>query len=179
MSIVASRYGVAFAEVVADTDLDPLFVDSQLDDFAMAWHEGGDLREIMETPGFPVEQKLAVLDKLNTRLQMPAQVRNFIAVLISNDRLHIFDEVLAAYRVERDRRQGVREVEVVTARKLEDGERQELEGHVAELAGSRIRARFEEDSALIGGAIVKIGSTVYDGSVRGRLDRLREQLVSN
>jgi F-type H+-transporting ATPase subunit delta len=179
MSIVATRYGRALADVVGDTHLDPLFVDSQLDDFAAAWHESADLREIMETPGFPVGQKLEILDKLNSRLEMSQQVRNFIAVLISNDRLHLFDEVLAAYRVERDRRQGVQEVEVVTARKLEDGERQELEGHVAEMAGSRIHARFEEDSALLGGAVIKIGSTVYDGSIRGRLDRLKEQLVSN
>ncbi|HEY0796620.1 MAG TPA: ATP synthase F1 subunit delta [Acidisarcina sp.] len=179
MSIVATRYGRALADVVADTPLDPLFVDAQLDDFAAAWHDSADLREIMENPSFPTNQKLAILDKLNSRLQMSAQVRNFIAVLISNDRLVIFDDVLAAYRVERDRRQGVQEVEVVSARKLEEAERQELEGHVAELAGSRIHANFEEDGTLLGGAVIKIGSTVYDGSVRGRLDRLREQLVSN
>jgi F-type H+-transporting ATPase subunit delta len=179
MSIVAARYGVALAEVVADKNLDPFFVDAQLDDFAAAWHEGRDLREIMEDPGFPVEQKLAILDKLNTRLQMSPQIRNFIAVLISNDRLPLFDEVLAAYRVERDRRQGVQEVNVVTARELDDAERQQLEAHVAELAGSKIHASFNEDAALLGGAVIKIGSTVYDGSVRGRLDRLKEQLVSN
>lgn len=179
MSIVATRYGLALAEVVADKNLDPLFVDLQLDDFAAAWHEASDLREIMEDPGFPVQQKLAILDKLNTRLQMSPQVRNFIAVLISNDRLPLFDEVLAAYRVERDRRQGVQEVNVVTARELDDAERQELQGHIAELAGSKIHASFSQDAALLGGAVIKIGSTVYDGSVRGRLDRLKEQLVSN
>jgi F-type H+-transporting ATPase subunit delta len=179
MSIVATRYGSAFADVVTDTGLDPLFVDSQLDDFASAWHESPELREIMENPGFPTAQKLAILDKLNTRLLMSVQVRNFIAVLISNDRLMIFDDVLAAYRAEWDVRQGIQEVEVTTARKLEDAERQELEGHVADLAGTRIHASFEEDSALLGGAVIKIGSTVYDGSVRGRLDRLKEQLVSN
>lgn len=179
MSIVASRYGRAFADVVADTGLDPLFVDAELDDFAAAWHDGRDLREIMENPGFPTVQKLAILDKLNSHLHMSVQTRNFIAVLVSNDRIGLFDEVLVAYRVERDRRQGVQEVEVVTARKLEDAERQELEGHVAELAGSRIHASFEQDTALLGGAVIKIGSTVYDGSVRGRLDRLKEQLVSN
>ena len=179
MSIVASRYGRAFADVVADKGLDPLFVDAQLDDFASAWHESADLREIMENPSFPADRKLAILDKLNAQLGMSIEVRNLIAVLVHNDRLPIFDEVLAAYRVERDLRQGVREVEVVSARRLEDTERRELEGHVAELAGSRIHASFEEDSALIGGAVIKIGSMVYDGSVRGRLDRLREQLVSN
>ena len=179
MSIVASRYGRAFADVVASANLDPFFVDMQLDDFAAAWHESSDLREIMENPGFPTAQKLAILDKLNAKLGMSPQARNFIAVLIDNDRLVQFDEILAAYRGERDQRQGVREVEVVTARKLEDEERQELEHHVATLAGSKVHARFDEDSALLGGAIVKIGSTVYDGSVRGRLDRLREQLVAN
>ncbi|HEY0758179.1 MAG TPA: ATP synthase F1 subunit delta [Acidisarcina sp.] len=179
MSIVASRYGLAFADVVADKGLDPLFVDAQLDDFADAWHESADLREIMENPSFATEQKVAILDRLNSRLGVSREIRNFLAVLVTNDRLGIFDEVLAAYRAERDRRQGVRDVEVTSARKLEEDERQELEAHVAELAGSRVHASFCEDGALIGGAIVRIGSTVYDGSVRGRLERLREQLTAN
>lgn len=179
MSIVAARYGRAFAEVVASTGLDPLYVDAHLDDFAEAWHDSAGLRDIMQDPAFASEQKLAVLDKLNIRLQMSPQVRNLIAVLISNDRLSLFDDVLAEYRIERDRRQGVQEVEVTTARNLDDAERRELEGQVQGMAGSRIHANFQQDIGLIGGVIVKIGSTVYDGSVRGRLDRLKEQLVQH
>jgi F-type H+-transporting ATPase subunit delta len=68
---------------------------------------------------------------------------------------------------------------VVTARPLEEQERAQLQGQVAELAGNRVNATFREDKSLIGGAIVRIGSTIYDGSVRGRLERLKERLASS
>jgi F-type H+-transporting ATPase subunit delta len=67
----------------------------------------------------------------------------------------------------------------VTARPLADQERATLKGRVAALAGNKVNATFREDKSLIGGAIVRIGSTIYDGSVRGRLERLKERLVSS
>jgi F-type H+-transporting ATPase subunit delta len=67
---------------------------------------------------------------------------------------------------------------ITTARKLDDQERREIESQAAEIAGSQIRATFQEDSTLVGGVVLRIGSTVYDGSVRGRLQRLKEQLIA-
>ena len=78
-----------------------------------------------------------------------------------------------------NRRLSISDAEVVTARPLEDQERAKLEGQVSALAGNRVNATFREDKSLIGGAIVRIGSTIYDGSVRGRLERLKERLVSS
>ena len=177
MPAFAARYATALAEVVVEEKLDPGPISSQLGDFAAAWHESRDLREIFLDPSYPVAQKVAVLDKLNTRLELSGPVRNFIAVLISHDRMGGFDEVVADYRREIDRRLGISEVTVTTARPLEDDERKELELHAATLAGGRVNAHFSEDGALIGGVVLRIGSTVYDGSVRGRLDRLKQQLA--
>ena len=78
-----------------------------------------------------------------------------------------------------NRRLSISDAEVVTARLLQDQERAKLEREVAELAGTRVNAAFRQDKSLIGGAIVRIGSTIYDGSVRGRLERLKERLVAN
>jgi F-type H+-transporting ATPase subunit delta len=79
-----------------------------------------------------------------------------------------------------NRRLSISDAEVVTARPLEDQERAKLEGQVSVLAGNnRVNATFREDKSLIGGAIVRIGSTIYDGSIRGRLERLKERLVSS
>jgi len=178
MSFV-SRYANALADVVFESHLKPDAVIAQLDDFGVAWHESADLREIFLDPSFPVEQKVAILDKLNARLEMGPQVRNFIAVLINHDRLHAFDEVLADFRHELNRRLGIAEVAVTTARKLNEAERSELETQVANMLKSRINAVFHQDPSLVGGAIVRVGSTVYDGSVRGRLDRLKEQLAAS
>ncbi len=178
MASFASRYSRAFADVIFEAKLDAKSVRRQLDDFAAAWHESRELREFLTDPSFPVDQKVSLLDKLNATLQMAKETRNFIAVLIRNDRIGGLDDVLTDLRRELNLRLGISEAKVISARKLDDGERRDLEKQIGTLTGGTVEARYEEDSALLGGAVVQVGSTVYDGSVRGRLDRLREELIS-
>lgn len=178
MPASGAPYARALADVAAEAHLDPVQIESQLGDFAAAWHESAGLREIFLDPSFPLDGKIAILDKLNARLEMMRQVRNFIAVLINHDRLHLFDEIVQEFRHEMNRRLGISEVEVTTAHELDKAARAALEAQIAKLTKSLIVAKFREDSSLMGGAIVRIGSTVYDGSVRGRLDRLEEELAA-
>jgi F-type H+-transporting ATPase subunit delta len=139
-----------------------------------------DLIELLLNPSISAQKRIAILDKINGRVGCGPQVRNFLAVLITHERLGALDEILEEYRQEMNRRLSISDAEVVTARPLEDQERAELEGQVSVLAGhNKVNATFREDKSLIGGAIVRIGSTIYDGSVRGRLERLKERLVSN
>jgi F-type H+-transporting ATPase subunit delta len=178
MSLFAARYARALGDAVGDSKLDPAGVDRQLDDFMFAWNESHDLRQVFENPVFPAAQKVALLDKLNEKIGLSPLVRNFIAVLIDHDRVAAVGEVIEEYRQEMDRRQGIFEVKIVSARQLGEDERRQLETHVGQVAGGQVKADYREDKSLLGGAIVTIGSTVYDGSVRGRLDRLKEQLVA-
>ena len=178
MAAIAAPYARAFADVVFEAHLDANDVQRQLDDFMAAWQESADLREVFLDPSFPNEQKVAILDKLNTQLGMSVQVRNFIAVVIQHDRLHVLDEILAEYRKEVNRRLGISEVQVTTARPLDEDERREIEQKVAALTGTQVQATYHEDKSLLGGVVVRVGSTVYDGSVKGRLDQLKEQLAS-
>ena len=179
MAAYASRYARALVDIVLEKQLDPLAVDAELGDFAAAWDESAPLREVFLDPSYPAEKKVAILDTLNTKLGMSATVRNFIAVLSNHDRMEGFDAVLAEYRREINTRLGIEEVVVTTARPLDQGARQALESKLAGSEGRRIRATFLEDRALIGGALVRVGSMVYDGSVRGRLDQLREKLAAS
>lgn len=178
MAAVASPYARSFADVVFEAHLNANDVNQQLNDFVAAWRISAELREVFLDPSFPADQKVSILDKLNTRLEMSVQVRNFIAVLIQHDRLNLLDEILGEYRKEINRRLGISEVQVTTARPLEADERQGIEQKVAALTGTQIQATYHEDKSLLGGVVVRVGSTVYDGSVRGRLDRLKEQLAS-
>ena len=179
MAALAAPYARALADVITEAHVDAAQVESQLGDFGGAWHESAPLREVFLDPSFSLEEKVAILDKLNTRLQMSGEVRNFIAVLIRHDRLHFFDEIAQEFRREMNRRLGISEVEVTTAHKLDDASRASLEAQIAGLTKSRIAATFQEDPALMGGVIVRLGSTVYDGSIRGRLDRLEQELAAN
>lgn len=178
MAAIAGPYARAFADVVFEAHLNALQVQSQLDDFVAAWRESGDLRGVFLDPSFPAEQKVAILDKLNARLGMATQVRNFIAVLIQHDRMDMLDDVLTEYRKEMNQRLGISEVRVTTARPLAADERRGIEQKVAAMTGTQVQATYHEDKSLLGGVVVSVGSTVYDGSVKGKLERLKEQLVS-
>jgi F-type H+-transporting ATPase subunit delta len=180
MAVFAARYARALADVVLNAKLNTTEVEQQLEDFAATFAGSKDLRELLLNPSISAQKRVAILDKINSRVGCGSQVRNFLAVLIRHERLGALGEILEEYRLEMNRRLSISDAEVVTARPLENQERAELEGQVAVLAGhNKVNATFREDKSLIGGAIVRIGSTIYDGSVRGRLERLKERLVSS
>ena len=180
MSVFAARYARALADVVMDAKLNTAEVEQQLEDFATTFAGSKDLRELLLNPSISAQKRVAILDKINGRVGCGPKVRNFLAVLISHERLGALAEILEEYQEEMNRRLSISDAEVVTARPLDGQERADLEGQVSVLAGhNKVNATFREDKSLIGGAIVRIGSTIYDGSIRGRLERLKEQLVSS
>ncbi|HEY1649174.1 MAG TPA: ATP synthase F1 subunit delta [Terracidiphilus sp.] len=178
MPAFVPRYATAFADVVTAAKLDTAAIDRQLTDFLATWDGSRELREFFENPAVPVTQKVAILDKLNARMGLQKELRNLIAVLIHNDRIAHVSEVAAEYRRILQEQLGIRPAEITTARELDKDERDKLVAEVAKLAGARVDATFKLDKSILGGTVVRIGSRVYDGSVRGRLERLREALVA-
>jgi F-type H+-transporting ATPase subunit delta len=174
MPAFVSRYATAFAEVVTGARLDTAAIDRQLTDFLATWQGSAELRAFFENPAVPNKLKVEFLDTLNAKMGLQKELRNLIAVLIDNDRIGHVAEVAAAYRTLLQEQMGIRPAEIVTARELDAGERSRLVAEVAKLAGAKIEASFKLDASILGGTIVRIGSTVYDGSVRGRLERLRQ-----
>ncbi|MGB6743577.1 MAG: ATP synthase F1 subunit delta [Terracidiphilus sp.] len=178
MPAFVARYANAFADVVTAAKLDTAAIDRQLTDFLATWDGSHELREFFVNPAVPNTQKVAILDKLNAKLGLQKELRNLIAVLIDNDRIGHVSEVAAAYRRILQEQLGIRPAEIVTARELSKDEKDKLVAEVGKLAGARIDASFRLDPTILGGTVVRIGSTVYDGSVRGRLERLKETLIA-
>lgn len=179
MAAVDSRYARAFAGVVGSQRLDPKVAEAQLNDFAAVLEESSALREVLENPSIPEEQKLKVLDSLASRLGLYPAVRNFIAVITNHGRLSEFGEIIGSYHVIADEDAQITEAEIVTAFPLDAVNKALLEQQVSRLAGgARVQATYLEDKSLLGGAVVKIGSTVYDGSVRAQLEQLKQRLIS-
>jgi F-type H+-transporting ATPase subunit delta len=176
--IFALRYANAFASVAASAGLDVSAAQHQMGEFAELFGGNAELREILENPSVPAEQKLAVVDSIAERMGLMREVRNFIAVMMDHGRLGELNEIIAAYDRVADTRQGIAEASVTSAFALNPDDRAVLETQVARLAGTKVRVTYVEDSALLGGAVVKIGSTIYDGSVRGQLEQLKQTLVS-
>jgi F-type H+-transporting ATPase subunit delta len=178
MAAFVARYARAFADVVAQEKLDTAALDRQMDDFLSTWDASAELRDLFVNPAVAALQKVAVLDKMNAKLGLRKELRNLLAVLINNDRIGDVREVVQAYRAEMQERRGIRSVEILTARELSEKDRKGLVAGVGKLAGAEILASFKLDKSILGGTVVRIGSTVYDGSVRGRLERLKEALVA-
>ena len=178
MADFAARYARALADVILGGRISPDQVNAQLQDFLSTLDGSEDLRQALFNPALAADVRVRVIDALTPRLELSREVRNFLAVLLRHDRMNAIEEIVAEFRAEVDRRQGISEVEVISARRLDADERSQMEQQVGRLAGTRVRARFREDNGLIGGAVVRIGSTIYDGSVRGRLDRMKQELMA-
>ena len=177
-TVFAPKYANAFAQVVTWHNLDVAAAQQQMKDFAATLAESRPLRDILADPSVPSAQKLSVVDALAERLGMMREVRNFIAIIMDHERLGSLDEIIATYDQVADTRGGVVDAEVTTARDLNEDDRQALEAEVAKLAKSRVRVTYTQEAGLLGGAIVRIGSTVYDGSVRGQLEQLKQSLIA-
>ncbi len=179
MAIVDLRYARALEAVVIEKGLARDAVKGELEDFLRAYAESAPLREVLGDPSIPQDQKLRVLDALAGRLGMSGTVRNFVAAVTGHERLHELAEIVQAYLQLADKDSGVTEAEVTTARPLDGAGRRTLEASIAQLTGEgQVRATYREDPALLGGAVVKVGSTVYDGSIRGQLEQMKQRLVT-
>jgi F-type H+-transporting ATPase subunit delta len=177
MASVIGTYARAFADVVIARKLDPARMLQELHGIDALFRESDALRRVMENPSIPGDQKRAVLDAITKRLGSTTQVRNFVAVLTDHRRLPLFSDILKYLERELDERLGFAEAQVNSARQLSDSERQMLEAEIANMTGRKVRARYNQDRSLLGGAVVQIGSTIYDGSVKGQLEKIRQQLV--
>jgi F-type H+-transporting ATPase subunit delta len=177
MSAFASRYARAFADVVVAQHLDPNQVVSQLNEFVRLVESSPELKNVWQSPGVPTDQKVKLLDAIVARENSMKYVRNFIAVLIQHHRIGSVKEIVEQFIAEMDARMGFAQAEIVSARELGPEEKRTLEAQVTKATGKQVRAVYSQDKSLIGGAVVKVGSTIFDGSVRGQLEHMREQLA--
>lgn len=173
---VASRYARALADLTfaGKADADTLAVD--LAGFAAVLAESRELRTIMASPAVAISRKRAVADKLADQIGLSPIGKSVVSVIIERGRLEMLRLIRETFVKIVDERRGVVEVHVISAVELSAAERQPLEARIAELTGRTPRCVYQIDSKVIGGVLVRVGSQVYDGSVRGRLAGLAQQL---
>jgi F-type H+-transporting ATPase subunit delta len=179
MASVVGTYARAFADVVMSTHADAARMLAELHSMEALLAESVDLRRVLDNPSILKAQKNAVIDAVVKRIGASRPVRNFVAVVTDHRRLALFSEIVKQVEQELNDRMGFAEAQVTSARALNDPEKQLLEAEIAKLTGKRVRARYQQDTTLLGGAVVQVGSTIYDGSVNGQLERIREQLVES
>jgi F-type H+-transporting ATPase subunit delta len=178
LSVVASRYANALVDVVLapGSGLDPTAALTQLKAISEMIEGSQDLRTALHSPAISPSRKRAVLTDLLAPMKVEAQIRNFLYVVIDHRRVAEFPSIVEAFEVLADERLGLVRVDVTSAKPLNDSQRTRIESEISRLSGKKAKLRFSQDPALLGGVVARVGSTVYDGSVRGQLDRLRTRL---
>jgi F-type H+-transporting ATPase subunit delta len=174
---VANRYARALADVVASQNGDYRRVLRELEDFAAAGRESAELREVFDTPALPLAEKLKVLEAIASRLGASPVAVNFLRVLVTHYRTRLLEEICLAFRKISNERMGVVEVKIVSAGGLTEAAQRALRSRFAELTGKQVEFDVRLDRELLGGIVAQIGSRVYDGSVRGQLDHIRQLLT--
>ena len=175
-TVVANRYARALADVVG-TEGDVRKVLAELEECTATFRQSVELQEVCDTPAIGMPQKLAVLKTIAGRMGVSTVTSNFLQVLMSHYRLPLLEEVTEAFRNFAYARLGIVRVHISSAFPLSAVERQLLQSRFNQLTHLQSELQFHLNGELIGGVVAQIGSTVYDGSIRGSLERIQEGLL--
>lgn len=180
-SEVVSRYANALVDVVLspNSGVEPAQAVEQLRAFTVAVQSSAPLRSVLASPAISAPRKRVVIKEIARALSLSTVVRNFVLVLNDHRRAGGLAEIADAFEKILDERLGFLRAEVRSALALSGQQQDELSNELSKVAGSKVRMRFEVDPDLIGGVAARIGSKVYDGSVRGQLTELRQRLAAN
>jgi F-type H+-transporting ATPase subunit delta len=178
LSVVTTRYARALLDVVLAPGqaIDSARLLSELRSVEGIIAGSATLRNALASPAVAPSRKRAVMRRLLEPLDLLEKTRNFVYVVIDHRRAGEFAQIVDAFEALLDERLGFVSADVRSAHELTAAQRANLEVQVAKLSGRKAKLKFSTDPALIAGVVARVGSTVYDGSVRGQLERLRTRL---
>ena len=177
---VATRYARSLADVVlaaGSTAAAPAVLE-QLKSFDGLLAESADLRNVLLSPAVAPARKRALVTEFGRTLGFAEVVKNFLYVVIDHRRVNLLGTITNAFEEAVDERLGRGRADVKSAMPLSEEQRAAVSAQLRQLSGKEVRCEFEVDESLLGGLSARIGSKIYDGSVRGRLDVLRQRLSS-
>jgi F-type H+-transporting ATPase subunit delta len=171
------QYANALADIALEQGAaEPVL--KQLSEFNNAYQESAELRNFLASPAVERDAKHGVIEKLVARMGASKIIRNFLFVMVDNQRTPLLPQMLETFQAVLQQRQGVAEASVVSATSLNDGQKSQLQQTFEKLTGKKIQAKYSQDPALLGGVQVRIGDTIYDGSLRNRLNQMRARLAA-
>jgi F-type H+-transporting ATPase subunit delta len=150
----------------------------QLNDFGTSYAQSAELRTFLASPAVTIEAKHAVIEKIIARLGASRILRNFLFVIADSHRTQLIPEIIASFQQVLRQRQGIAEAEISSAVELSAAQKTEFAKTLARLTGKKIETKYSLDPALLGGAVVRIGDTIFDGSLRHRLNEMRARLAA-
>lgn len=175
MSVAANRYARALLDVLYPEKAEAGF--EQLRSFGSLMAEQPDARRLFENPTVSGERRKNLLKEISGALGFERRVANFLEILIDRNRLELLEEITDAYQKFLDEKVGIVRAFITAAHPLDSAQRGELASKLERATGKQVRMEVAVDPSLIGGAIARVGSTIYDGSVRQQLQAFRHRLL--
>lgn len=175
---VARRYALALADVVAKSN-EAENIKTELIQWETMMSANADLINAFRNPAINHAGKEKLLETLIEKAKPSRTTANFLRVLLRNGRLTELAQINNKFAAVLEERSGSIAAKIVSARPLSAEEQTELQTNLRRLTGKNVSLNFDIDQSIIGGVITKIGSTVYDGSVKTQLENLKEQMIRN
>ncbi len=171
---IANRYAVALAEVVTKptSAVSPEAALEQLAAIRRLLEESQPLRNVLNSPAVSPAEKRALIASLCARMEVSNPVRNFLFVVIDHRRMRFIGEMIDAFRAWLDEKAGVARIEIASAQSIDEPRRDAIVEKFHRVTGRQVHAEFQVVPELLGGATVRYGSTVFDGSIRAQLAAL-------
>jgi F-type H+-transporting ATPase subunit delta len=173
---LASRYAGALLSVFSDPTQA-----ATTDEFLMAlsqvMDESAEFRDLLLDPAFPQSKRKEVLNTLVSERGLPTRLSNFLATLVDNNRVGALPTIAQVFHEMREEALGIVPAEITTATPLDEAQRERTKGAIEKMMGRKVRLDCKVEPNLIGGAVTKIGSKIYDGSLRSHLNELRRRMA--
>lgn len=177
MKSASHQYANALADIALQQGAaDPVL--KQLSEIAAAYQAAPELRNFFSSPAVLREAKHAVAEKLIARIGASKILRNFLFVIIDHRRTQAIPEIAQAFQEVIQQRLGLAQAKVLSATPLNEPQKAELLQALQRLTGKKIQPTYALQSDLLGGVVVRIGDTIYDGSLKNRLNRMRQYLAA-
>jgi F-type H+-transporting ATPase subunit delta len=174
----AARYARALFDVALAED-NPQVVEQQLAATVEVFTGHADLWRVVTNPAVPVQKKKALVDELLPKLGLQPVLHKLLVMMAGRDRLSLLPHLLETYRARLMDHQNVVRAEITTAVPLAPEREAALQGKLTALTGRKVLMQTSTSPDILGGVVARIGSTVYDGSVRRQLEKMRERLAGS
>jgi len=174
---VARRYATALADVVLKSG-ETETVKNELKIWEDLIRSNSNLQNALSNPAITYVNKEKVLESLLKKAKPAKTTANFLRILLRNNRLTELSDINEKFVTVLEERSGGVSAKITSARPLSDAQKAELQGNLAKLTGKKVNLNFDIDESIIGGVVTRVGSTVYDGSVKTQLENLKQQLVN-
>jgi F-type H+-transporting ATPase subunit delta len=175
-SAILGRYARSLTEIVFEEDLEEE-VTGDLKAYGEIFRVEPDLLVVFQTPAVPRESKEKLLNELTTKYPVNPVTSNFLRILLQHNRIGFFQQILDLYLKLVNEHKGIVTARVTTAVALSEQETAKLGEKLSAITGKSVNVEQQMDETILGGVVVQLGSTVFDGSIKARLAEMKRRLA--